>query len=105
MGKRLEYTPNSKIKSALRQLFLRSRERQEAIKRDKYTCQICGKKQSKAKGHEVFVEVHHLEGVSNWQEIYNTIRKYLLTHPDTMQTLCKDCHQDASGTKKGWYDI
>ena len=94
MGKRLEYTPNSKIKAALRQLFLRSRERGNAIKRDRYTCQKCGKKQSRAKGKEVFVEVHHKEGVVNWDEIYRVVREYLLCSPDNMETLCKDCHRE-----------
>jgi len=61
MGKRLPYTPNSKIKAAVRSLFLRSRERAEAKKRDGYACKRCGKKQSKAKGREVSVEVHDEE--------------------------------------------
>ncbi len=92
MSKKLEYTPNSKIKAALRKLWLRSRERAQAIKRDKYTCQRCGKKQSKARGSEVKVEVHHLDGVCNWDEIYAAIRKNLLCSPDKQTTLCKDCH-------------
>ena len=93
MGKRLEHTPNSQIKSACRKLFLRSREHAATLKRDKYTCRICGKKQSRAKGKEVYVECHHLEGVENWQEIYRVIRQYLLVHPDKMQSLCEDCHK------------
>jgi len=48
MAKKLPYTPNSRIKSALRQLWLRSRERAKRLKEDKYTCQKCGKKQSRA---------------------------------------------------------
>jgi len=92
MGKKLPYTPNSKIKAALRQLFLRSRERGKAIKRDGYTCQECGVKQSRAKGKEVFVEVHHKQNILNWQEMYDVIRQYLLCDPDHMKTLCKKCH-------------
>jgi len=94
MGKRLEYTPNSKIKSMCRKLFLQSRERGKRIKNDKYTCQKCGAKQSKAKGKEVKVEVHHIEGICNWQEIYEVIRKNLLCDPSMLQTLCKDCHKE-----------
>ena len=94
MGKRLPYTPNSKIKAALRQLWLRSREHSATLKRDGYTCQKCGKKQSRAKGREVFVEVHHKAGVTNWQEIYDVIRRCLLCDPDEMETLCKDCHKE-----------
>lgn len=93
MGRRLEYTPNSKIKAAVRNLFLRSRERANAIKRDEYTCVRCGAKQSKAKGREVSVEVHHKEGVLNWDEIYRVLRKYLLCDPAHMETLCKQCHE------------
>jgi predicted HNH restriction endonuclease len=90
--KRLDYTPKSQIISALRRLFLRSRERSFAIKRDKYTCQVCGVKQSKAVGREVAVEVHHTCGVTNWSEIEATIRMYLLTDPEDLRTLCKACH-------------
>lgn len=93
MGKRLEYTPNSKIKAALRMLFLRSRERNTALKRDKYTCQTCGAKQSRASGREVYVEVHHKSGVLNWNELYKAIREYLLCHPDHLEVLCKECHE------------
>ncbi|MFN3076319.1 MAG: HNH endonuclease [Alphaproteobacteria bacterium] len=99
MGKRLLYTPNSKIKAALRMLFLRSRERGMAIKRDGYVCQRCGVKQSKAKGKEVAVEVHHKEGIANWQEVYDVIRKNLLCDPADMETLCKSCHGNESDTE------
>ena len=95
MGKKLPYTPNSRIKSALRMLFLRSRERGNAIKRDNYRCQKCGAKQSKAKGKEVKVEVHHKDGILNWDEIYRVIRLHLLCHEDGMETLCKSCHANS----------
>jgi len=93
MGKKLPYTPNSQIRSALRQLWLRSRERAAAIKRDNYTCQRCGGKQSKAKGREFKVEVHHKSGVENWQELYNAVRKHLLVDPEHLETLCPKCHK------------
>ena len=92
MGKKLPYTPKSRIKASLRQLWLRSRERASALKRDCYTCQECGKKQSRAKGRRVYVEVHHKDGVLNWNEIDRVIRKYLLCSPSQMITLCKECH-------------
>lgn len=92
--KRLEITPNSQIKSAMRRLFLRSRERAKRLKDDKYICQKCGKKQSRAKGKEVYVECHHLDGVENWQEIYRVIRQYLLCDVKKLETLCKDCHRE-----------
>lgn len=88
MGKKLPYTPNSQIRSALRKLFLRSRERQAALKRDAYTCVECGKKQSVAKGREVKVVVDHKEGVCNWDEMFACIRKNLLCDPSLLRTLC-----------------
>lgn len=100
MGKRLEYTPNSQIRSALRQLFLRSRERAKRLKLDGYTCQMCGKKQSRAKGKEVYVEAHHKKGVCNWQRIFEVIREELLCGPDGLETLCKECHQKESTWKE-----
>jgi 5-methylcytosine-specific restriction endonuclease McrA len=90
--KRQPNTPNSAIRSALRRLFLRSRERAAAIKRDQYTCQCCGVKQSKAKGREVSVEVHHVDGVTNWPALFEAVRLYLLCDPEKLQTLCKECH-------------
>lgn len=93
MGKRLEITPNGQIKSAMRRLFLRSRERAKRLKDDKYICQKCGKKQSRAKGKEIYVECHHLDGVENWQEIYRVIRQYLLCDVSKLQTLCSSCHK------------
>jgi len=90
--RRLPYTPSSQIRSALRKLWLRSRERQAAIKRDGYTCQRCGKKQSKAKGREIAVEVHHKDGIENWQELIAAVRKYLLIDPAELETLCIECH-------------
>lgn len=78
----------------MRQLWLRSRERSAAIKRDNYSCQKCGIKQNRAKGREVYVEVHHKAGITNWQVMYNAIRKHLLCHEDELETLCKDCHDN-----------
>lgn len=94
MGRKQSNTTNTMIRSALRRLFLRSRERAATLKRDNYTCQGCGAKQSRAKGKEVYVEVHHKKGVANWQAVMDAVRKYLLCSPDQMETLCKDCHKD-----------
>jgi len=92
MGKRLEYTPSSQIRSALRRLFLRSRERAKRLKMDGYTCQVCGVKQSKARGKEIKVEVHHAENI-NWLDIIAYIRKTLLVDPEKMTTRCIPCHK------------
>ena len=95
MGRKLPYTPNSKIRAALRQLFLRSRERQSALKRDHYTCCSCGRKQSMAKGREFKVQVHHKQGgILNWDKLFQAVREYLLCSPDHMETLCEQCHEE-----------
>jgi len=94
MGKRLPNTPKSQIRAALRRLLLRSRERATALKRDQYTCQRCGKKQSKAKGKETSVEVHHKKNIDkNWEIILKCISDYLLVSQDELITLCKECHK------------
>jgi hypothetical protein len=94
MGKKLLTTPRSRVRQALRQLWLRSRERASAIKRDKYTCQKCGVKQSKAKGKEQKIECHHKSGlIGNWDKVIDTIFAELLCHPDFLETLCPDCHK------------
>jgi len=84
-------TPRSKVRSAIRQLWLRSRERSLALRRDNYTCQTCGKKQSTAKGHEQKVEVHHLDGIE-WEQIIDYIFRHVLVDPSKLETICPDCH-------------
>ena len=86
-------TPRSRIKGMLRQLWLRSAERSEALKRDKYTCCKCGVKQSQKKGFEVKVEVHHKNGILNWDKIIDLILEELLCNPDNLEVLCVDCHK------------
>ena len=99
MGKKLPYTPNSRIRAALRKLWLRSRERAAALKRDKYTCK-CGKKQCMAKGREVYVEVHHIDGI-DWDGVIALIRERLLQTPDKLETMCVECHkEEGSGSVK-----
>jgi len=91
MGKRQPGTPKSQIRSALRQLWLRSRERASALKRDGYCCQSCGVKQSTAKGKEQKVLVHHINGI-DWFEMVEHIQEKLLQTPDQLTTLCPRCH-------------
>ncbi len=93
MGKKLSYTPRSRIKSALRQLSLRSRERAATIKRDKNTCQICHRKGSAAKGREVKTTVHHKNGIK-WDKIIEFIYKELLVPPEQQEVQCKECHDE-----------
>lgn len=78
----------------LRQIFLRSRERAEALKRTGYKCSECGIKASKKKGQEVKLEVHHVDGIDIWGELIQMIEDKLLCigSPDKLQPLCKKCH-------------
>jgi 5-methylcytosine-specific restriction endonuclease McrA len=64
-----------------------------ALKRDKYTCQDCGVKQSRKKGKEVYVEVHHCEGILNWERLLEHVYRHLLCDPKLLETLCKRCHE------------
>ena len=85
-------TPKARIKGMLRQMFLKSVERSTALKRDKYTCQRCGIKQSAKRGHEVKVQVHHKKGISVWDAIIELIQRELLCPADELETLCVSCH-------------
>lgn len=90
MGKRQPNTPKSRIRSVLRQLWLRSRERAKALKDTDYHCYECGVKQSAAKGREVKLQVHHDPPI-DWGGLLGEIRKRLLDVPQ--YPLCTDCHK------------
>jgi hypothetical protein len=89
-----EYTPTRRgwLKGKLRQIFLQSKERSFAVKRDHYTCQICGAKQSTAKGREVKIQVHHLNGI-DWNGFVDRFMEQVLCDPKYLQTLCTYCHK------------
>lgn len=91
-------TTPAKVKSALRLLWLKSPERAETLKTDKYTCQNCGVKQSTRKGHEVKVEVHHTKGI-NWDNIVKLILRRIFQAEQV--TLCKECHEEITKIERG----
>lgn len=103
MGKKLPTTPRSRVRAALRSVFLRSRERAAALKREHNTCEHCKRKASVAKGKELKVEVHHRSTkITNWERIIDLVFEELLCHPDFLEVLCKECHDalhDAEKTK------
>ena len=101
MPKKLLTTPRSRVRSAIRQLWLRSRERAAALKAQGYCCQSCGAKQSKAKGKEVFVEVHHKNGIGNWDKVIDLIFEQILCPPELLEVLCPDCHDEIEKIRKG----
>ena len=91
--KNMEVTPKGKIVSALRMLWLRSRERNTALKHYDRRCKVCDVKASMAKGAEQKIEVHHKDGILNWDEIVDLIRDQLLVGVDKLECLCPDCHK------------
>lgn len=93
MGKKLPTTPRSRVRSALRALWLRSRERSAAVKRESNTCQRCGRKGSVAKGREVKIEVHHKHGIE-WEWLIDKVYEKLLCDPQFLEVLCKECHEE-----------
>lgn len=96
-SRRLPHTPKSKIRAALRQLWLRSRERALALKETGYCCADCGIKQTRRKGEEVVLEVHHDPQI-DWSGIIELIQKRLLQVPQ--YPLCKECHKKRHMSKK-----
>ena len=93
-------TPRNRIYQSLRKLWLMSKERQTALKRDKYTCQHCKRKQSVAKGKEFKVQVHHIKGIMNWEKIISEIYDELLPSPDQLVTVCRECHLELERQKQ-----
>ena len=87
-------TDKSRIRSALRRLWLQSKERSTALKEAEYKCNKCGVKQSKAKGKEQKVEVHHKEGIGNWNKVIELIQEELLCNPNKLEVLCPECHKN-----------
>ena len=90
MANKKPNTPRSKVKAALRNLWMRSRERAAALKKTDYKCTECGVKQSTAKGREVKMEVHHLSGIE-WENLIDLVYEMLLNAPQV--PLCKSCHK------------
>jgi len=84
------------ITQALRRVWLRCKERAFTLKREKYCCEECGRKQSKAKGKEVRIHVHHKKP-PNWERIRSVIREELLHPPNYLKVLCKECHDKVHG--------
>jgi 5-methylcytosine-specific restriction endonuclease McrA len=99
--KRTDTTPRSQVRSALRRLFLRSRERAFAMRRDLRTCQDCGVKASVAKGREVAVCVHHLGDDAGLEAVIDMVYERLLCRPGELTTLCRACHDQRHSERLG----
>lgn len=85
-------TSRSQIVHGLRLMWLKSRERAEAMKRTGYCCEICGVKQSMAKDHPQKIVVHHKNGIKDWDMIIDTIKNELFCPSEDLQVLCPVCH-------------
>ena len=84
-------TPRSRIKNALRMVWLRSRERAACLKAAGNRCERCGVKASVAKGREQKIEVHHRDGI-NWEGIVDSIIAAMLPDPSRLEAVCPKCH-------------
>jgi predicted HNH restriction endonuclease len=98
--KKLPYTPRSRVRSAIRQLWLRSRERAAAIKASGRKCQECGVKASVAKGREQKLEVHHIAGIGDWEKIIDQLYSELLVGVDKLKVVCHECHNKIHSSQK-----
>jgi hypothetical protein len=90
MAKRLPYTPKSRIQNWIRRGWTQSRENAKVRKDANYSCSQCGKKQSRAKGKVVKIEVHHIDEI-NWENVIRVVREEVLDKPQIV--LCYDCHK------------
>ena len=78
-------TPRSLIKGMLRQMFLRSRERNACLRRDKYTCQ-----NEECIGVYKRMAVHHIDHNRNNNDPINLI------------TLCNPCNAREESKKRNY---
>ena len=97
---RLPYTPTSHIRHALRLLWMRSRERVEALRNTDYHCSVCWKKQSKANGKECKLDVHHVAHKPDWSRLIAVVREELLQTPEALAPLCGECHAKIHAERK-----
>lgn len=52
-----------------------------------------------AKGREVKLQVHHLDGV-DWDGLFDDIRRRLLHDPKRLAPACKACHDKITADNK-----
>ena len=96
-SRKLPTTPRSRVRSALRALWLRSREHQACLKAAGRACERCGVKASVAKGREVKLQVHHRSRVKNWEKVIDLVFAELLVDPQFLEAICVQCHKDEHG--------
>ena len=78
------------IRNLRKYVWLRSKERSEKLKEYNYCCAKCKIKQTRRKGKEVVIDVHHIKLI-NWDRILKVLYEELL-HTNTIP-LCPSCHK------------
>jgi hypothetical protein len=46
-----------------------------------------------AKGKELKLEVHHLDGIE-WEKMIDYVYRHLLCDPKRLEVMCKKCHEE-----------
>jgi len=85
-------TPRTKIRAGLRRIWQGSREKNAALKKAGYRCEMCSVKKSQAKGKEQKIQVHHIKKI-DWEELIDLVYERLLQTPEDYMCLCPDCHK------------
>ena len=87
MGKKLPpyRTKRAAVYAVIRKIWLYSKERQFALKAEGNQCEECNSKEN--------IHVHHKDGTS-LKAIVDLIYEKLLVHPDRLEVLCEDCHNE-----------
>jgi hypothetical protein len=104
----VEEITKSLITRYLRRAWRSSPQRNQALKRDEYSCKMCGKKKSTSRKlltdteHYVkVIQVHHvgngLRGALDWNEHI----KRLFCPASGLLCLCKDCHKVETKKQRG----
>jgi len=90
-------TTKARVRSILRgQVWMKSPERSEALKRSGYCCERCGKKLSRAKSRDPEttvdkLDVHHIDGI-DWGDLSQEVIDRILPDPSRLMPVCKPCH-------------
>ncbi len=91
--KKSDITTKAWLTSGLRRMWMKSKERYAAIKRDNATCVKCGRKRSVAKGREVKINVHHKSGKIDWDAIVEVLKRELFVPVEELEVECVECHK------------
>ena len=83
----------SRIRSALRRVWLYSPEYRDAKRYYNNTCAECGRKGTAAKGREVKTQLHHIGGMPELPGLIDEIIRVMYPPVEGYEVLCKECHK------------